>query len=426
MLIEDNTFIQRVLQYSSLPSGGGFFLVLIITLMQTLAELYPDTQGKTSMIFGKYPELQFWDAVRKYPFVAAHYGPDTIGSEATRFLPISGNTTSLVPQSIFADHALLSYLQATYPWFNSQWLIPYSQGQHLNVLQKTANKLMVVLQPYDIIPQEQYYNDPDMQYAVNDKEHLGKLSTAIPDRKVIPTCELAKICEEFDYHCIIKTPSSASGDGTWIIENKEVFEQYTQKYQREKYPKLIVEEYLELVQNLNINCHIDAHGNMTMLWYSQQIMEDNGTGYNGNIVPKYGQLFTQLPTAVQKILIDMSKYLHTLWYVGVFLPDVVQTTSWTRYLIDPNIRLGGSTTAQCLRERLFAQHPSSEWIQNTSFHIHAQTSQEVINVFQKHKAYLLTCIQGEVPGTYKWYALVHGHTQQQITNVMNSLPHYTW
>jgi len=57
------------------------------------------------------------------------------------------------------------------------------------------------------------------------------------------------------YHCIIKTASSASGDGTRIIENKGSFDQ--QKEQRQNQETLIIEEHLNITQNRNINCHVD-------------------------------------------------------------------------------------------------------------------------------------------------------------------------
>lgn len=337
-------------------------------------------------------------------------------------MAVMGDSWQLIPQSVYKDKDVLQYMQDHYPSFNKDWLLPYEHGKHIQKAKEVAqNALLVTLQPYDALANDSYYNDPSIQYAVNDKVTLNQFTHAVPYRTVVCPQELDTTVASYDYRCVIKTWSSASGDGTRIIEDKRSYE--AKKDELCTHDTLIIEELLDISRNLNINCHIDPQRNLTLLWYSEQLTSPQGE-YDGNIISREGQLRSSLDTQIQAILEQMGKLLHNKWYVGVFLPDIVQTSDWKRHLIDPNIRLGGSTTAQLLREQIFAENAWSEQIRNGSFHLR-WSAKEVLQALDKAWAYVTACCASDIVWTMKGYALLHGKDNKDIQKKRSKLPHFS-
>jgi hypothetical protein len=214
---------------------------------------------------------------------------------------------------------------------------------------------------------DNYYIDPKIVARLNDKRYINELSTSTPKRTTITFEDLNNIDEitkneNISFPVWIKNASSAGGDGTIKINNKD---EITSKiYQNPEInfsngETLIIEEHFESDENFNVQVSINADGSFSFIGYSSQVIGEGGV-HMGNLIQMDNE-FKDLPKTVQKIVEEIVKNAKKVGYIGIAGLDILYNEKQNKGLfIDPNFRPNGSSTPQMTRAKLEKQGYTKE------------------------------------------------------------------
>ena len=308
-----------------------------------LSEVY----GEDKLLFPKYPEpwkdSQHW---AQFDFYAWDYGPEVIHSEEWRYLPVVWDMRVLVWEQVVFE-TMLRYYETMYPeTFHRDAVIPYSENEYYTHIRKSAwARKLVVPQPYEKIDHNVYYLDPQLLYDLNDKTKLYELTDCIPQR-----CQLLieDIRELQDFPFVLKSNSWASGDGVRIILWQKDLEEALIWFASES--QLIVEEYIDAVENIWVQIHVAQNWNVQVLDAPMQVT-NSAWEYMWNIVDTWR--WTD-EWAVQ-LALEIWKNAAKKWFYGIWWMDILKSRNGKYYFIDPNFRVTWATSLILLSSKLTAE-----------------------------------------------------------------------
>lgn len=215
----------------------------------------------------------------------------------------------------------------------------------MNVVSQVQDRTLVVLHPFDSIETNKYIVDPEVIFFLNNKENIWALSMSIPSREVVPVEDVKDI---WNFPIVIKTLTGASSDWVKIIYSKWDLIEAWNTFTDEEF--LILEEYIDIRKNYNIQLSISKNGEITILWASLQDINEVGV-YDGNIIPAQ----CDIPQVAESIVYEIGANAHRKWFFGLCWLDIIEGSDSRYYFIDGNFRINGSTSSLLLKDKIVGE-----------------------------------------------------------------------
>gem|GEM_PF-3544545 len=130
---------------------------------------------------------------------------------------------------------------------------------------------------------------------MNDKSNLKVLSPNIPKAELMNLNCIEKL-DFFPF--VLKAHSGASGDGVRIVNNKDELNNALSFFQTED--SLLVEEFIDIKDNKNIQVVIHENGNYDIIGVSNQYTTKEGE-YDGNIIYKDSSVNSEIKAILDEI-----------------------------------------------------------------------------------------------------------------------------
>jgi len=367
-----------------------------------------DCYKKNNILLPKYPEpLKDSSNKHKYNFLAANYSATIIHTEAARILPVIWDTLGVLIEEWAIVPSMLQYYQDTYPeTFYSKNIIKYTWKGYYDIIKSIKEKTLVVLHPYGKIDEDIYYIDPDLLCFLNDKSNLKVLSSSIAKAELM---DLNLIKNLRDFPFVLKAHSGASWDGVRIIKNISDLKAAVIFFQAED--SLLVEEFIDIKDNKNIQVVIYENGNYDIIGISNQYTTKEGE-YDGNIIYKD----TSINSKIKTILNEICSNAYKLWFQGIAGFDIVRDSNNKYIFMDPNFRLNGSTSTLMLRDRIFTERDAQVLLFG-SFKSNYSDIKTMIQENQKlgnKSLYILSSYQEEIAWVIWWYAVMSSKNEATI------------
>lgn len=371
----------------------------------TLSDCY--WEGKT--LLSKYPEP--WKDSHhgdKFDFYAWDYWPHVIHTEEARILPIIWNNINVLISEWVLDPALIQYYNDIYPnTFSDKKIIPYNNTDYYSYIKnQVRNKSLITLHPYQNINEEKYALDPNLVFDLNDKTNMYKLTNQIPKHEILKLDQI-RCLENFPF--VLKADSWASWDWVRIIKNKEDLNKALKWFSKED--TLMVEEYIEYIDNVWVQLFISQIWTINILWYSKQIVSEQWE-YEWSIINKNYSISSEL----RKLAIGIWTNAYKMWFYWICWLDFLKDRNQKYFLIDPNFRITWATSLIFLQEKIFAESNANcmQVQQFKSNHPNIQTMVSENISLNSNQLYLLSSYKDRVSGIISWFSIITWESEEHI------------
>jgi hypothetical protein len=383
-------------------------------MKNTLSDCY----NESNTLFVKYPEpWKDYTTGGKFDFYAWEYWPETIHTEEARFIPIIWDSTDIMVWEWAFTKEMSEYYSNTYPdTFSAKNVKTYSPQSYYESIQNSVkNNTLIVLHPYMNIDTQKYALSPELIFWLNDKTRMSELTSFIPKSQVL---EYKKLSQLKNFPFVLKAHSWASWDGVRIIHKKSELSAALKYFSTEK--ELLVEDFIDINENYNVQLCIGQNWDIELLWVSFQNTTAEGE-YNGNTFYKN----TQIPQNVSKIAFEVCENAYKRGYYGVCWLDIVSDYTNNALLIDPNFRLNGSTSTLLLQNKIFDETDSSI-LQFSSFSSKHTDISWMLNAnsdLWNDSLYLLSAFKNTVNGLVSGHAITFWNDLDELTHRKKILSH---
>ncbi len=376
----------------------------------TLSSCYWD--DKT--LFLKYPEpwidSNYWD---KFNFYAWDYWPEVIHTEEARFLPTVWDKIEMLIWEWAYTSEIIAYYEHVYSEsFCKKNITPYSWKWYYDIIREKEKKTLIVGHPYWLIEDDKYHINPDLIFSLNDKTNMSKLTNKIPKHTILSLNDISDIT---NFPFVLKAHSWASWDGVRIIYNNNDLKLALDYFKNET--ELMVEEFIEIKDNYNVQLIILQNWNIEMLWSSIQNVTTEWE-YNGNYI--YKSMI--LPKNIEKLALEICENAYKLWYNWICWLDIITNKSWDELLIDPNFRLNWSTSTLMLKEKVFWETCSNilkvSWF--NSNHTDLKTMIKETLKLKDKIIYILSAYKNKTNWIIHWHCITHWTDEESLQrNLVN-------
>ena len=373
-------------------------------------------------LFNKYPESHK-DVNLIFPFADSNQPPEVIEAETARaFITGLATGASVVVQSSLWS-GQIGYMASTFGLENNlqvHTFDPNVPNSHIGVLNSLQDKSVHVLHPYDLINPSKYLVTPEILFLLNDKKHLGKITTHAPKRKVISLenilvsqgwfqNELESLFGEVPQTIVVKKGDpSAAGDGVYVGQLPFDIKTFAAGQKN-----LIIEQFIQTSASFNVQYFIDKAGQYHFLGYGKQQIGEHGE-YDGTTCFLAKTPHLNLSQAGVEATAKVAKF----GYIGFCGFDILEELGTnSNYVVDANVRINASTAPYLLKDQLMKL--LGNYVHVGSASVSAQSEVKAIDAIEKHGGMLYSISSRYGNSQYKCFVFFGGNSEAKALQNYN-------
>lgn len=276
-------------------------------------------------------------------------------------LTIAGNLPVICSCSVATAEIISLFERAALKITPTRYLFDTDKKYRDLIDDLTRQKKKMVINyayPSSEINQEVYWINPQLLRFLNNKANLERLvpEEYIPRRTIISSDQIVKVADDFGtWPLVIKAATdqpTGGGLDVVICTNKKDIHHACSHFQT--CSTVVLEEYIDIIENYNIQFAGTVDDRIIYLGASEQISEATGL-YVGNWLTRNHQ--------PPQLLVDLGRSMMdtacSMGFIGIVGFDIVVAKDKRVLTIDLNFRLNGSTPGLLLQESIMNKYKAS-------------------------------------------------------------------